>query len=163
MPWTRSVLTVAMLCLVVGSLRAAQDVPAKNPLEGNADAIRAGMGLFRGRCGDCHGIDARGVRGPDITLVWTSGRTDAGLSRPSRIAFRGQRCPRIPVSDPEIWQSLPICARWPLRPRPTRRAATPRTAIRCFRHSAPPVIESTALAGALARISRASGPPDRAR
>ena len=42
----------------------AQDLPAKNPLEGDPDAIRGGMGLFRARCADCHGMDARGVRGP---------------------------------------------------------------------------------------------------
>jgi hypothetical protein len=76
MTWTRSLLTMAMLS-VAGALAAQQ--PAKNPLEGNPEAIRAGMGLFRGRCGDCHGIDARGVRGPDITQIWASGRTDEGL------------------------------------------------------------------------------------
>jgi len=45
-------------------------IPTKNPLEGNADAIRAGMGQFRSRCADCHGMDARGVRAPDLTQVW---------------------------------------------------------------------------------------------
>lgn len=60
MRWTRSVLTVAILCAVGGGFSAAQDLPAKNPLEGDANAIRAGMGLFRGRCADCHGMDAHG-------------------------------------------------------------------------------------------------------
>ena len=46
MTWTRSVLTVAMLCVVGGGPLAAQDLPAKNPLEGNAEAIKYGMGLF---------------------------------------------------------------------------------------------------------------------
>ena len=62
MTWTRSVLTAALLSLVGGGVFAAQDLPAKNPLEGNPDAIRSGMGLFRGRCADCHGMDAHGVR-----------------------------------------------------------------------------------------------------
>ena len=79
MTWTRSVLTVALLWAVGGGLFAAQEPPAKNPLDGSSDAIQAGMGLFRGRCAECHGMDARGVRGPDITQVWASGRTDAGL------------------------------------------------------------------------------------
>ena len=48
--------------------------PSPDPLEGNPDAIRAGMGLFRARCADCHGMDAHGVRAPDITLVWASAR-----------------------------------------------------------------------------------------
>src|SRR5258706_13100952 len=81
MTWTRSVLTVAMLWAVGGGLFAAQEPPAKNPLDGNPDAIQAGMGLFRGRCAECHGMDARGVRGPDITQVWASGRTDPGRLR----------------------------------------------------------------------------------
>ena len=76
---TRVVLMVAMACVIGAGLSAAQDLPAKNPLEGDANAIRAGMGLFRGRCADCHGMDAHGVRGPDITQVWASGRTDVGL------------------------------------------------------------------------------------
>src|ERR1700686_31127 len=91
MKWTCSVLTVATLSLVGVSLMGAQDgqvnnrdlknqdLPAKNPLEGNEDAIKSGRGLFRGPCADCHGMDARGVRAPDITQVWASGRSDDGL------------------------------------------------------------------------------------
>src|SRR4029450_9864823 len=79
MRWTRSVFTVLMVWVLSGSLFAAQNPPAKNPLEGNSDAIRGGMGLYRARCADCHGMDARGVRAPDITQVWASGRTDDGL------------------------------------------------------------------------------------
>ena len=62
MRWTCSVLGVAVLYAAGGSLFAAQGPPVKNPLEGNADAIRGGMGLYRARCADCHGMDARGVR-----------------------------------------------------------------------------------------------------
>src|SRR5439155_4581998 len=61
---------IAVLCILGGGiLFAAQEPPAKNPLEGNSDAIRGGMGLYRARCADCHGMDARGVRAPDITQV----------------------------------------------------------------------------------------------
>ena len=42
------------------------------------------MGGYRVRCADCHGIDGRGVRGPDITQVWSSGRTDEGLFKTIR-------------------------------------------------------------------------------
>ncbi|HEY6506386.1 MAG TPA: c-type cytochrome [Vicinamibacterales bacterium] len=104
---SRLLLAVACLGLVGATTAAAQGVPAKNPLEGDAAAIRAGMGLFRGRCGDCHGIDATGVRGPDITQVWASGRTDEGLFRTIRNGVPGTEMPANPrVSDPEIWQIL---------------------------------------------------------
>src|SRR5689334_12209919 len=34
--------------------------PIKNPVEGNADAIRAGGESYRARCASCHGADAKG-------------------------------------------------------------------------------------------------------
>lgn len=107
MRWTRFALVVAGLCLVGGIAVAAQGPPARNPLEGDAAAIRTGMGLFRGRCAECHGMDARGVRGPDITQVWASGRTDGGLNRTIRAGIPGTEMPANPrVSEHEAWQIL---------------------------------------------------------
>ena len=107
MRWIFSVLTVAVVCVAAVSLSAAQDPPAKNPLEGNADAIRGGMGLYRARCADCHGMDARGVRAPDITQVWASGRTDAGLFKTIKEGVPGTEMPSNPrVQDAEAWQIL---------------------------------------------------------
>src|SRR3954466_2697345 len=107
MNWTRSVLTVATLCLAGRGLVAAQDPPAKNPFDGNPDAIRYGMGLFRSRCADCHGMDARGVRGPDITQVWASGRSDDGLFTTIKNGVPNTEMPANPrLSDREAWQLL---------------------------------------------------------
>jgi len=107
MTWTRSALTAAMLSVVVGGVFAAQDLPAKNPLEGNPEAIRSGMGLFRGRCADCHGMDAHGVRAPDITQVWASGRTDDGLFKIVKGGIPGTEMPANPrIFDYEAWQIL---------------------------------------------------------
>src|SRR5436190_6417797 len=107
MRWIFSVLTVTVVCAAAVSLSAAQDPPAKNPLEGNADAIRGGMGLYRARCADCHGMDARGVRAPDITQVWASGRTDAGLFKTIKEGVPGTEMPSNPrVQDAEAWQIL---------------------------------------------------------
>ena len=50
--------------------------PATNPLEGNAQAISNGGAMFRTRCAGCHGPDARGYVGPDLTGVWLAGNTD---------------------------------------------------------------------------------------
>jgi putative heme-binding domain-containing protein len=96
-----------MLCVVGGARFAAQDPPAKNPLEGNPDAIRAGMGLYRARCADCHGMDARGSRAPDITLVWASGRTDEGLFKTIKEGVPATEMPANPrIFDHEAWQIL---------------------------------------------------------
>jgi putative heme-binding domain-containing protein len=86
-----------------------QTAPTKNPLEGNPDAILAGMGGYRVRCADCHGLDGRGVRGPDITTVWSSGRTDDGLFTTIRNGVPGSEMPAFAsprASDRDLWQML---------------------------------------------------------
>jgi len=104
---TRATLTLAILCAITTGPLTAQDQPAGNPLQGDANAIRAGMGLFRARCADCHGIDARGVRGPDITQVWASGRTDEGLFKTVKEGVPNTEMPANPrMFDHEAWQVL---------------------------------------------------------
>ena len=89
----RAAWLVAGLGLICSGVLHAQGTPTKNPLEGNPDAIRGGMGLFRARCADCHGMDAKGVRGPDITQVWASGRTDQGLFNTIKNGIPGTEMP----------------------------------------------------------------------
>ncbi len=90
MKWT---LTVAALSTLAAMSVSAQNAPAGNPLAGNADAIRFGTGLYRARCADCHGMDARGVRAPDLTQVWASGRTDDGLFKTLKNGVPGTEMP----------------------------------------------------------------------
>lgn len=94
--------------LAVAVPTAAQTTPATNPHTGNEAAIRAGMALFRFRCADCHGMDAKGVRGPDLTQVWASGRTDEGLFRTLRNGVAGTEMPAVDVrtTDDEVWKIL---------------------------------------------------------
>jgi putative heme-binding domain-containing protein len=114
MKWILS--TVALVVLGVGYVTAQDlfvrlpaDPPAKNPLEGNADAITAGMGAYRQRCADCHGVDARGIRSPDITQVWARGRTDGALFGIVRNGIPGTEMPAHPAprtSDTDVWRIL---------------------------------------------------------
>lgn len=89
-------------------IQAQTEPAATNPLADNPDAIQIGMGLFRSRCADCHGMDARGVRGPDLTQVWASGRTDGGLFRTVRRGIPGTEMPasNVRTTDDEIWKTL---------------------------------------------------------
>lgn len=81
----------------------------KNPLEGNQVAIRDGGTKFRTRCAGCHGPDARGYIGPDITGLWASGDTDERIFGIVRRGVPGtDMTPADPlrVPDREIWQIL---------------------------------------------------------
>jgi hypothetical protein len=160
---TRWLLAVAILGVFGGGIPAAQGVQTKNPLEGNPEAIRGGMGLFRGRCADCHGMDARGVRGPDITQVWASGRTDDGLFKTIKGGIPGTEMPATPASTIlKPGRSSRFFERSPLRRRPIRRAATRKRAQWCFEPCAPVVIESKALAADWGRTCHALAFPGRA-
>lgn len=104
---TRLLVTAAWLAVAAGGALSAQDLPASNPYDGDGEAIRTGMGLYRLNCADCHGVDGAGVRGPDLTEVWASGRTDPGLFVTIRNGIAGTEM--IPVRrarDDEIWKIL---------------------------------------------------------
>lgn len=106
---TRAISAVVVFCMMAGGGLSAQTAPVKNPVEGNPDAILAGMAGFRLRCADCHGTDGRGVRGPDITQVWSSGRSDEGLFKIVRSGMPGSEMPAFiapRTSDREVWQML---------------------------------------------------------
>jgi putative heme-binding domain-containing protein len=84
----------------------AQGRPAKNPHEGNEDAIRSGMGFFRRSCADCHGMDARGYRAPDLTEVVAGGATDDRLFDTIRKGVPGTEMPSSNALDDEIWKLI---------------------------------------------------------
>ncbi|MGH9668457.1 MAG: c-type cytochrome [Bryobacteraceae bacterium] len=68
-------------CLIalVAGLAPAQSA---NPFAGNTKGVEVGRGMFRIYCAACHGIQARGGRGPDLTRgVYNSGDQDSDLFR----------------------------------------------------------------------------------
>jgi putative heme-binding domain-containing protein len=118
------VLAAIVPCFVVGSLAIAragadprpqdrtaraQPRPTKNPVEGNAQAISNGAAMFRNRCAGCHGPDAGGYLGPDLTGYWAAGGAD---DRMFEIVRRGVAGTEMPPADPQrvpdrdIWQML---------------------------------------------------------
>jgi putative heme-binding domain-containing protein len=111
------VIAAAIWCAVAATPSAsAQDRlpraasrPTRNPLEGDAQAIANGKAMFRTRCAGCHGPDARGYLGPDLTGFWAAG---GGDDRMFDIVRRGVPGTEMPPSDPlrvldkDIWQTL---------------------------------------------------------
>jgi len=124
MRWSVSVLAAVMAVFTGVGLAARgvglQDRTArtevrvtKNPLQGSPDAIRDGGTKFRSRCAGCHGPDARGYIGPDITGLWASGGTDERIFGIVRRGVPGsEMTPADPlrVPDREIWQVLAYLA-----------------------------------------------------
>ena len=67
----------ALMTVAFGVLDAGRAVAqTKNPFDGNAPAISNGAAMFRNRCAGCHGPDAHGYLGPDLTGFWANGGSD---------------------------------------------------------------------------------------
>jgi len=107
-------LACTLLVFLAGGLLVAQErrpelepgrserYPGTNPHLGNKDSIRSGMALYRIRCGDCHGLDASGYRGPDLIVLMASGTTDAQLFEKIRKGVSGTEMPSSNAPDDEI-------------------------------------------------------------
>lgn len=85
----------------------AQDQPVKNPFQPTPDIIREGMAAFRANCAYCHGMDAKGARGPDLTSVF-NGHTEEGLYHLVRRGIAGTEMPPASVflQEPDTWKTL---------------------------------------------------------
>jgi putative heme-binding domain-containing protein len=97
---------VAVLIACAAPAAAQRDpAPQTNPLAGDAKAIAQGQNMFRGRCAVCHGMDAKGYRGTDLTTgEWNHGGADAQLFRTISRGVAGTEMPgNVNMSDEEVW------------------------------------------------------------
>ena len=94
-------MVVIAVSLVAPGLSAAQG--DANPHEGSAAAIRAGRALFANRCAECHGADATGISGPDLTALWADGPAESRVFRTIRDGVAGSIMPPSTAPDDEIW------------------------------------------------------------
>ena len=95
------------LFLPVLSISAAlAQAPAKNPREGDPAAIEIGMARFQLGCAECHGVDAKGVFGPDLTSLWAAGASDERIFQTVRRGVPGSSMPPTRLTDDEIWAVL---------------------------------------------------------
>ena len=102
-----AVLAVVSLALAGTMLAAAQtrEFPAVNPLAGDATAIKQGQNMYRGQCAVCHGIDAKGYRGSDLTTGdWVHGGADPQIAKTIAEGVPGTEMPgHRDLSDDEVW------------------------------------------------------------
>jgi putative heme-binding domain-containing protein len=111
---TRSMLWLALVVLVAGSARLmaergqppqtppAANPAANNPHLGKAESIRSGMALYRIRCADCHGMDATGYRGPDLTALMSTDVSDERLFQTIRKGVPGTEMPSSDDPDDDL-------------------------------------------------------------
>jgi putative heme-binding domain-containing protein len=107
MPTRSMMMVVALGCLVTGGVLLAQErsltlPPGKSPHLGNQESIRTGMGFFRTRCADCHGLDAGGYRGPDLKALIAGGTTDERLFQVIRKGVPGTEMPSTDAPDDDL-------------------------------------------------------------
>jgi cytochrome c oxidase cbb3-type subunit 3 len=92
---------VPMAHQVTGPKRSDTMPAGKNPHLGKADSIKSGLALYRQRCGDCHGLDARGFRGPDLTAA-LGGMPDERLYQTIRKGVPGSEMQPSTMTDDEV-------------------------------------------------------------
>jgi putative heme-binding domain-containing protein len=100
-------IATAMLWIAGASVVGAQNARTSNPVEGNAEAMGRGSLLFRARCAGCHGLDAKGVNGPDLTAA-LGGMNDERFFKTVRNG-QGVEMPRfdsIQTTDVQVWEIL---------------------------------------------------------
>src|SRR5947199_10300112 len=80
---------------------------AQNP-HGAAD-LAEGQRLFIANCSTCHGADAKGARGPDLTSgKWQHGGTSAEIAHNIHDGIAGTGMPAVPLPG----QPPAIIAEW---------------------------------------------------
>jgi putative heme-binding domain-containing protein len=77
-------------------------VQTGSPPDGDPAAIQAGASLFRERCADCHGADAKGVSGPDLTRLWATADADQRVLQTIRSGIPGTIMPASSAPDPQL-------------------------------------------------------------
>src|SRR5439155_12748780 len=82
------------LLFFIAALASAQTHDA------NAAALADGQKLFAANCSTCHGWDARGARGPDLTSgAWRHGSSAAEIANNIRNGIPGTGMPAFPLAD----------------------------------------------------------------
>jgi putative heme-binding domain-containing protein len=100
---TTVTVAIGVMAVAAAAVTVAQDRTTGNPRSGDAAAVRAGTALFLARCTECHGADAKGVPGHDLTRLWTSGASDERVFQTIREGVPNTIMPSSSAPDDELW------------------------------------------------------------
>jgi cbb3-type cytochrome c oxidase subunit III len=101
-------LSLVAFLSVSGPGTAAASDEAKNPVEGNADAIAKGAELFDTYCTYCHGDGALGATGPNLRdKTWLHGGSDAKVFESITRGRAEGSMPAVKyLKDGEVWSII---------------------------------------------------------
>jgi putative heme-binding domain-containing protein len=88
--------------IIAQGVPSAQDRAPGTPQDADQAAVRTGGALFRERCAECHGSDAKGITGHDLTRLWTSGATDERVFQTIRSGVPNTIMPSSSAPDEEL-------------------------------------------------------------
>lgn len=92
------------LALTLCAAGAAQTREMKNPVEGQPKAIERGEFVYNRRCSNCHGLDARGYRAPDLTTgQFSNGTSDGELYRVITRGIPATEMSGANMNEDEVW------------------------------------------------------------
>jgi putative heme-binding domain-containing protein len=99
---TITTLALGAMILTAPASAAAQAPAAAAQRDVDPVAVRTGAGLFRERCAECHGADAKGVARHDLTQLWASGSTDERVFQTIRAGVPNTLMPSSAAPDEEL-------------------------------------------------------------
>jgi len=91
---------LAITCVTAVSIASGQSI---NPLDGDQRSIGLGQSLFGSRCSECHGVDAQGLVGSDLTQLWQSGVSEDLMFDIIRSGVPDTVMPPSAASDNDLW------------------------------------------------------------
>lgn len=94
-----------LVVLTIAALAAASAARSQraNPYDADPGAVSAGAIMFGNRCAECHGADAKGLIGTDLTALWQAGVEDERVFRSIRNGVANTVMPPSGAADKEIW------------------------------------------------------------
>ena len=96
------VIAYGALALFVAAWLSSTAEAIQQAARDQADAIQVGTRLYGQRCADCHGADAAGFTGPNLTGLWVSGQSDDQIFRTIRFGRPGSIMPPSTAPDAEL-------------------------------------------------------------
>ncbi|MBM3736110.1 MAG: c-type cytochrome [Acidobacteria bacterium] len=111
---------------LVAAIALAAPLFGQETLFGTAADIESGTRWYRANCAVCHGLDARGGRGPDLTTgTFRHGGRDQDLFQSINEGIKGTEMPPIRLEGRQTWQIIAFLRSLARRPKAVKGTGDP--------------------------------------